>query len=163
MTACYLAGFLGSLGSKSDERMATTILRESRKAKRFELFFDNCPTRPVWERLLVGLRAGRVNRLVVRYFADLCLTSPEIKEFGSLVIDPGLDFVRVVTLPPSVLLAGYPRRLGIYRHRQREAKTLWLRRHGYTINEICHMAHSTPQQVARVLLAHRCLAPLPLF
>ncbi len=162
-TAFYFPAFLGPLGQFSDQFTATAILRERRTALQFELVVDLNPRRVAWERLFAMIRRGRVNRLIVRCFSDLCLTPPEVEEFGTVVIDDGMDFVRLLTVPQSVLFAGHPRCLGLYRHRQRVAKVIWLRRHGYRIEEICRMAYATPKQAARVLITNGGAAPLTLF
>ena len=63
----------------------------------------------------------------------------------------GVKVEQIFCLVPCALVRMYPELVGRYRHRQRIAKVLRMRRAGLTILEVASMIRASPSQVFRIL------------
>ena len=153
-TAFYWPAFLGPLGKQADFWGLVNLLMESVTASGLELFVDTEPSRPALSRLFNEIRRGNVNRIVIRDLSDLCLTPEEVKRFAVEVALKGVKVEQIFSLLPCALVRMHPELVGRYRHRQRIAKVIGMRKAGLTILEVASMVRASPQQVFRILSKH---------
>ena len=151
-TAFYWPAFLGPLGKQADFWALVNLLTETLTASDLELFLDTEPSRPALARLFNEIRKGHVNRVIVRSLSDLCLTPTEVMQFAVKVTTQGVRVEQIFSLLPCALVRMHPELVGRYRHRQRIAKVLRMRKAGLTILEVASMVRASPQQVYRILL-----------
>jgi len=149
-TCIYWPVFLGPLGKQADFWGLVNLLMESVTASDLELFLDTEPSRPALVRLFDEIRRGHVNRVVIRSLSDLCLTPAEMMKFAVEVSLRNVKVEEIFSLLPCALVRMYPELVGRYRHRQRIAKVIRLRKAGLTVMEIASMVRASPQQVYRI-------------
>ena len=150
-TAFYWPAFLGPLGKQADFWGVANLLMESVTASDLELFVDTEPSRPALARLFGEIRRGRVNRIIIRSLSDLCLTPEEVMRFAVEVTTRGVKVEQIFSLLPCALVRMHPELVGRYRHRQRIAKAIRLRKAGLTLMDIASMVRASPSQVWRIL------------
>lgn len=150
-TAFYWPAFLGPLGKQADFWALANLLMESVTASDLELFVDTEQSRPALARLFDEIRRGHVNRVIIRSLSDLCLTPEEVIQFAVEVTTKGLKVEKIFSLLLCALVRMHPELVGRYRHRQRVAKVLRMRKAGLTILEIALIVRASPQQVSRIL------------
>ena len=150
-TAFYWPAFLGPLGKQPDFWALVNLLMESVTASDLELFLDTEPSRPALARLFDEIRRGHVNRVVIRDLSDLCLTPQEVMRFAVEVALKDVKVEQIFSLLPCDLVRMHPELVGRYRHRQRVAKVIRMRKAGLTILEIASMVRASPSQVYRIL------------
>lgn len=150
-TAIYWPVHLGPLGKQADLWSVVNLLLETLTDEGIELFVDSDPAQPALQRLFQEIRTGRVNRLIFRSTADLCMTFEELTKFLTMLTRSRVRVEQICDILPGVLFRDRPESLGRFRHRQRVAKVTRLRRLGLTISEIGSLTRSTPQQVYRIM------------
>ncbi len=150
-TAFYWPAFLGPLGKQADFWALVNLLMESVTASDLQLFVDTEPNRPALARLFDEIRRGHVNRVIIRSLSDLCLTPAEMMTFAVEVTTKGVKVEQIFSLLPCALVRMHPELVGRYRHRQRIAKVIRVRKAGLTILEVASIVRASPQQVYRIL------------
>ncbi len=71
--------------------------------------------------------------------------------FAVEVTTKGVKVEQIFCLLPCALVRMYPELVGRYRHRQRIAKVIRVRKSGLTILEVASIVRASPQQVFRIL------------
>ena len=150
-TCIYWPVYLGPLGKQADFWALVNLLMESVTASDLELFVDTEPSRPALARLFNEIRKGHVKKIVVRSLSDLCLIPEEVMRFAVEVSLKNVKVEQIFNLLPCALVRMHPELVGRYRHRQRIAKAIRLRKAGLTLMEIASMVRVSPQQVYRIL------------
>ncbi len=153
-TAYYAAEFLDPLGAAFDRRATAALVAARLATPEVAVYRDLDPRQGEFHRLVGHLRERRYDRLLLRWVADLCLTTPEVFDLIRTLGEAGVAVEVACQVLPDSLFAGRPERLARFRRRVAVAKVLRLHRAGLGDEAVARAARVTRKAVARTLARH---------